>query len=424
MNKGKFRGILSLLLVMSIFLIGCTKENNAEKVYKNQTTNIQNESEELEPSEEKDNNKDTEVTKAKDDSKDDIKTSYDNVGLLLGLSKSDETSKFLAQYKTIWISSIDGKLSYNLKNDMVLVPHGNDFYKIKNYNFIMDKLGDWSEKNKSEYGLYDYEYKFNYNTIGVNKINEKEVPLYTKESMEKQLSSIDWPIGEINEKVTYVGNEYISVIGDSFETGGGTYNSGHYYVKFYKISDFNKQKNPKKLADSVISEKDKQIGDYNKKFNKILNEAKTDDGGIFYLENQKVDWDNIIIGRDNGYWIAQVPVITESEHHGNGSNFSYPREFLSLNNELPENIEANDSLSIELSKIKEVIPKATDAVSSRNGELLAVITNNQVLVFSNNKDLTKPDLTIDIADGESIVSQQWSYKKYVSNWNDIISKAK
>lgn len=429
MNKRKSQLFFAITLVSVLFFTACAKGNDAQKVYKSQQSNTVEECQESESSGQKEDDtqisdNETEDTKTNNNTEKDTKQRNDDVGLLLGLSKSDETSKFFSEYKTIWISSIDGKLSYNLKNDIMLVPHGNDFYKIKNYNFKMDKLAEWAEQNKSEYALYDYEYKFNYNTIGVNKINEKEAPLYTKESMEKQFSSIDWPIGEINEKVIYVGNEYISVIGDKFETGGGTYNSGNYYVKFYKISDFNKQKNLKKLTDLVINEKDKQIGEYNKKFNKILNEVKTDEGGTFYLETQKVDWDNAIIGRKNGYWVAQVPVITESEHHGNGSNYSYPSKFLTLNNKLPESIEENDNLCIEWSKIKDAIPEATDAVSSKNGELLAVITNNQILVFNNNKDLKKPDLTIDIADGESIVSEQWSYNKYVSNWNEIISKMK
>jgi hypothetical protein len=43
------------------------------------------------------------------------------------------------------------------------------------------------------------------------------------------------------------------------------------------------------------------------------------------------------------------------------------------------------------------------------------MANNKILVFkNNNKDLSNPDLSIDIEGYEHIISNQWVYGKYVS----------
>jgi hypothetical protein len=416
MKKTKTIVILIMTFVILIFLNGCAKNNNAED-YNNQISSTVDKSEETETIEEKNaetngNNNSNQITE----------TSDINVGLLLGVSEPEGLTGYLSKYKTIWITNIDGKLSYSIKEDVILVPHGNDFYKIKNANFNMSKISDEADKSITQHELYDYEYKLTYNTIGAYKINEKETPLYTEEYIEKQHSSMDWPIQEINQKVIYAGNEYITIMGDEFETGGGTYNSGNYYVKTYKISELNSSKNFKKLSELVSSEKAKEIDEYNNKYNKTLQEIKDDNGVIFYLETQRVDWDNIVLGRQEGAWVAQVPVVVESEHYGNGSNFCYPNEFLNIDTELPQSIAIDNTLSIGWDKIKTTIPDATDAVSSKNGELLAVIANNKILIFKdNNEELSNPDLSIDIDSYENIVSNQWAYGKYVSSWNEIIN---
>jgi hypothetical protein len=109
----------------------------------------------------------------------------------------------------------------------------------------------------------------------------------------------------------------------------------------------NSLQNSKKLSELVPSVKADKVEEYNNKYNKTLQEVNYDNGELFYLETQKVDWDNIVLSRQEGTWVVQVPVVFESEHYGNGSNFSYPNEFLNIDTKLPQTLVIDNNLSME-----------------------------------------------------------------------------
>lgn len=416
MTKEKNVVLILIISTIVLFFASCSSNNeikvNKSKENLNTETTTETDESNADKSEGLKDTSDTVTTK----------DSTNNAGVILGFSKPEGLRDYSSEYKTIWISKIDGEVSHKIKSDVIIAPHGNEFYQMKNMDFSMWKLGDWAEKNQTDYSISSYEYKLTYNTIGAAKIGETIAPQYTEEFMQKQIPKLDWPIQEVNEKVIYVGNEYITIVGDKFETGGGTYRSGYYYTKIHKISDFNKESNELKLFDLLKIKDTKEYAEYNEKYNKVLKDEKVNNE-TFYKETQKMDWDNIVLGRENGVWVAQVPVVVETGHYGNGSNFIYPTEYLTINTELPSDLVLNNSLSLKWSEIIKVLPDAIDAVSSNESELLIILTKDKVLVYKdNNTDLSKPDLSIDNDGYDKIISEQWSYGKYVDSWDKVINK--
>lgn len=89
----------------------------------------------------------------------------------------------------------------------------------------------------------------------------------------------------------------------------------------------------------------------------------------------------------------------------------------------PSNLTTYDDLCIPFNVIKEAVPEAIDAYSSPNKDILVVVTNTNLKIFSidNNKiGVIKED--VKIKNNESVIMAQWATGEYVEEWEKVFIK--
>lgn len=351
-----------------------------------------------------------------------VKDNGQKSGLLLGISRVSDSDIFYSpnKYRTLWIYQSDSGIKVNLINDEIIAPYGDEFYSISKRQCKYEKLNEWVREKKDFLDYLDYEYYFNFNKVISNKLGQDSYVKLSEEELKSKAEKEEWPINLLYEEILYVGNEYISIKGNNFITGGGTYKNQDYYINFYKLNDINKEVKIMNVFDEIPQD---EINKLKEEKLKVLKEEKIDNGELYFEERQLVDDRYITVAREKGRLVAQVPLITESKHYGNGSLYRIDKKFLTLDTNLPESIENYDLLSPLWDNIKSYYPQLKDAVSSPLDNMLVVLTDKKLLIFSGSDyDLNSPDYEITIDSREKIIMNQWATGDYVEEWNETIKE--
>lgn len=348
-------------------------------------------------------------------------------GLLLGLSTSKDKSEYQEgiskrdEFRTLWIFSNGDGIVQKEKKGSIITPYEDKFYEVSNDSFKLSEEQE-PEKTKEEEIYERYSSLYSYNSIVSNILGEKKSALYTEKSFTDKYKINEegaWGYQFYTEWPLYIGNKYICIMNDYYETGGGTYKGGHNDIKMLDISGLGKietREKTKKLYDflegDVKESLVKYVKDNNSKFGN-----KPDDNTLTNVK-RKFDLDNLALARNNGKWIIQIPLYEAYVHEGNGSNFYSAVDFVNFECKLPGTLISHDNLCVAWKKIKEKIPGAKDAVSSPEEDLLAVLTTNELLIFAEPEvNLDKPSLRINVDKGTTIVSVQWATGNYVKQWD-------
>jgi hypothetical protein len=126
----------------------------------------------------------------------------------------------------------------------------------------------------------------------------------------------------------------------------------------------------------------------------------------------KITGDNWTLTRENGRW---VPQIAEVETFNNNAATSY--ELHSFPLALPETVVSHDQLVMPWDSIKQVHPDAIDAVSSPDGDMIAIITADKLYIYPYGSNQLGPlALQVELKKNESMVMAQWATAKYAANW--------
>lgn len=134
--------LMTFVTALGITFAACNSKDNGN----NQITESQSQ---VSTTQDGNNESNKGLTEEESDNVNSDQSKYDSdVGLLLGLSKKNSknpNAKYLSDYETIWISLIDGKVSYEKKDGFVLVPDEtsnivSDEWSFGKYVSIWDKL--------------------------------------------------------------------------------------------------------------------------------------------------------------------------------------------------------------------------------------------------------------------------------------------
>lgn len=192
----------------------------------------------------------------------------------------------------------------------------------------------------------------------------------------------------VNSEITFVGNEYISL--DNKDSG----------LEVVAIDNLN--------GDNIAFSKafGSDAGEALKKsaelFLKRLNKGNFNQTDMNYIEK------NWAVIRRSGRWILR----------GRAESGDFDIAYAT-----PSILTTYDDLYIPFNSIKKVVPDAVDAYASPNRDILVVVTNTNIKVFSiNNKDIGKIKADIKLKDNESVVMGQWATGEYVEEWGKVVSK--
>lgn len=367
------------------------------------------------------NDSDINVSKGMEES-DEMPKSYkvNGSGLLLGLKKTSIIDEEPTEYETIWIAEANDGIVIRRGKDFLTVPYKDKFYKIENKIYEEKKLIDGSEKSLDEITILDYEYKFHFiDTVAYP--SDEEAPEIYKEEI--GWGDGYWPIRTEKDEVLFVGNKNIVINRQYYETGGGTFRSSWYSNVMYDIKSLNQ----KYKEDSIdlydyFQMDDEQLESCRNKYNHDVNDKQ---GTNSYITIKQVfAADKPFLERRNGQWLAMIPVDQEFNHKGNGSVHINMADSIEVINPVSDELLCFDKLNGTFEVVKKQIPDVRDVISSPNEKLLVTLVGDRIDIYQN-QDINKlgePDLSIDIDEEQTIVSNQWAIGKYVEKWNLLLEE--
>jgi hypothetical protein len=295
--------------------------------------------------------KSTKISISKDES--DIKSKS---GLLLGLKyenpKVDSNqSKYL--YKTIWISSINGKFLPILQTKDLLLPRQNGFWKVG--------INKTIDKGISKDVLWAY-------PLNPLKINSKQ---------------IKYSPAEDSIIIQFLGSDYISIDTNSQNTYPNS------KLKILPMDNL--------LGDGVkLSSISGSLTD-----NSILPGTLLNNSATTQTEKDRISDTNWGVIRRSGRWILRGRME-------NNFDISYAT---------PKALTTYDDLFPSFNIIKEKIPNAVDAYSSPNRDFVVVLTTTELLVFPiRGNTLGESSLNLEFKSGETSVMAHWATGSYVYDW--------
>lgn len=136
--------------------------------------------------------------------------------------------------------------------------------------------------------------------------------------------------------------------------------------------------------------------------------------GLFEPEYFDIMWG---ITRSNGRFIPQVCRIRQLRSQG----IDYATGDIPIS--LPKSITAYDELAPSWNEIQKTIPDASDAISSPKKDIVAVIVNHKLVLYScMNGKIRNNLLDVALKENESIVMVQWASGQYVDKWSQEVVK--
>lgn len=342
-------------------------------------------------------------------------------GLLIGLTNSSNrnqksenpTKKSEDQFKALWIYSDSKQLVHKEKSGVIIAPNGKNFYELRNELFQSKEASEYAD----EYNFYSkYNYYFSYGNISSNLLGLSRVPIFTEKSFNEKYmkEEFDWPFKTEVEWPWYIGNKYACIMNDHYETGGGSFRYGEDTIKMYKVDTLgkiNEREKTVKLFDLLGKDMQKELTQIAVKYNNEAVKKATE------TEKKVMDINNLALARKNGRWIIKLPIFSKYYHEGNGSSYSTVVQYVDYEKTLPKEITSFDILCVPWKSITSAVPKAIDAVSSPNKDILAVLTNTELLIYKNPKlPLGKPQLRIAVGSNNKIVLSQWASGDEAVRW--------
>jgi hypothetical protein len=306
--------------------------------------------------------------------------------LLLGLRtdlllKNDKTAlqdNYESTYRTLMIApdNLDYlQLSVVAKGNGILVPYGQEFWKI-------NVLTQQTTNEMKNYYLTAY-------------------PAKTQPSKENLLDAV-MPNEQLkhNEKLVFVGNKYVS-IEEQEVVSRDNVSTSFKAVWTRELEQINAKKSKDSSDKAHIS------------LQRVLGNEQTNEV-IAGIQSQKkaINGENWTIARQNGKWVPQIAEININQTN---NTQGYIMHTLPLT--LPENVVSHDQLVSTWEKVKQVRNDAVDAISSPDGDMIAIMTTSTLYVYPYaNHQFGSLALQVALNNNESLVMAQWASAKYADKW--------
>jgi hypothetical protein len=416
--------LISIIVIICFTLTSCTNKKNTVHT-NNSNTNTVNKVKLSKPAiiEDTDNLKtetynyiDTDNTQEKHDNL------IDNSGVLIGLKKTYEDKENSPEYQTLWISTNNGEIKVLRDNSSIIAPYKYTFIRLESENFNIKKQKSYVIKESESNPYDDYEYKYKFTKIISSPIFVKSNPMYTMKLYEGHIQDSILPYKSTTEEILYVGNNYILINSRNYKTDGGTYSTSTYNNTLYEIINPGNKESKEDICNFISKNIENTINLYKNRYDKIIDDknSSTDSKKLSLIEY--IDDSNLSLERESGKWVTKIPLNKQYSHNANGSKHIYVKKYFKLPSNVFKEITSHDDLVIPFKIIKEKIPDAKDAVSSPDGKLLIILTNNALLAYINpTNNLGIPSYSIDVDEGVSIILNQWATGSYVDKWTNEFS---
>ncbi|CAG7645771.1 hypothetical protein ACFQI7_26115 [Paenibacillus allorhizosphaerae] len=118
------------------------------------------------------------------------------------------------------------------------------------------------------------------------------------------------------------------------------------------------------------------------------------------------------ITRKQGQWVPQV-----ADYSAQPSSKEHRYELKDFPASLPESVVSHDRLVAGWQEIKRLRPSANDAFSSPTEDMVAVVSERDVVIYPyQNRLIASPLLSFNLGRNESVVMVQWAVGDYVEQW--------
>lgn len=309
----------------------------------------------------------------------------DPIGVLIGLKSARDklsTGEYgPAEYRTIWLSFRDDKLSEPKEIKDLLVPRMKGFWTIK-VNYTENK------------GHVDEEFE-------VNQINEKEQLTKARTTELKH---------DLYRDISFIGNDYIAT-----QYYKGTNFKNNYYAE--QILPVDNTKSLKGVDINTLLGEEAQKSFFVAWTDQVEN-LSTDAKGK--LNVGAPNYENYTMVRKNGHWLLQGKISAKDQDNFNGVSFNidYPPTKKLVN---------HDKLFVTWNSIKEVVPAAVDAYTAYNGRLVFIVTKDKIYIYQikNGSIVTNSIGAINLKNDESVVMCEWVVTgQSVDKWDKQVNVIK
>lgn len=327
-------------------------------------------------------------------------------GLILGLAGQSDL-------RTLWVTAEGGRVSFKELPDVVLRWSGDGMREIR-YLYYRETLARRGRAGTAQGGLVtDFDWKLLSSTR--NFVDSDGVRAYVDENY-----TCFGALGEtlsVQERLEFVGEDALGATADTYYWGGGTgkWSDVHAFLSPVSILLQNEAWQPvselEGMKNSARNALDQGIEHYRQVFEARGERERT----VGTIQQDVPLLGQIYFTRSEGSVRAALPVVTRTSFP-NGSSHEEVKYPLYLEADIPDGITGYDKLMRKFDRIRYYIPEAVDAVSAPGGNMLAVLTDRELLVFVHPEDLenlTVPDLRIPIYSGdqERIVTASWVKKE-------------
>lgn len=339
-----------------------------------------------------------------------------NSGVLIGLkSKSLDTDTF--NYRTLFIYNIDQNIGYNIIDDIIIAPYIDGFWEIKNFNKKKSLLSKEVESNSSFSSFKDYDFKFLISKLASFPLNSKNKFYNIDEDLES-----NHPYKNHIQELLHVGNNYVLIKDNYFQTDAKDYSSTQFEINLYPIYDLhNKKLDISQIVNFSLREIS-TVEDYENKYTKILESVKNKNNENIVISKLNTNLKNSILKRENGHWNLFLPTKEIIYNPNNKSLHQSIKDYHFITRKsLPWEIAAFDKNYHNFDEVKSLYKDCYDLITSPNNNMFLVFNKNELLVFDN-ADLKIPKLRLDLKTNEEVILNQWAMDKYVNIWKNIVQK--
>lgn len=300
--------------------------------------------------------------------------------LLLSLKKPEGNNSY--SYKTIFIAAQNNQLITTLEGNGIYFPRRSGFWQIA------------VERNTINQYSQDLIFSSNIlaNTQKLETIEERAA-MNIKEDY------------SIIRNILYLGNDYIS-IEEVRQRDGITMEN---IVSLVPVDTLPNIK-PVDISD-LVGDKGTTAMDAARK-----NTMEEKGLSAFGLKPSSLRNSNLTLERRMGRWIFKGRLSYTADK-------SLRTEDYSINLIPPNSLVYYDALAIPWTNVKDKIPEAVDVFTSPNKDIAAIITKNEILIYStvNGEIVGVPLKKIKLEDNESIIMAEWATGQYMDIWEKTLT---
>lgn len=285
------------------------------------------------------------------------------------------------QYRSLLIAeNTEGQLDVHAESDGLIVPYGQQFWKIDSPIFQTDSGG-----------ILQY--------VIAQPADSPDEQTGTDDDI-KKLGTV-----QLTERILFAGNQYISIE----KTIIDTMNPDDVLVQDQQLGvgvldQFDENRSVMSEMDS-ISIQEAIMSTFNKAENTLL---------------WPQEWG---ILRGQGRW-TPVMLPDASTTNQTTANEEEMQSLQEVSLTLSENVVSYDELCCEWQDVLQIEPDAIDALSSPAEDMIVILTEDEFTVYPlmDDKILSNSLLTVPMEEGEQLVMSQWAIEQYVPIWIEKLTQ--